>query len=463
MCSLYGYAASKAYTAYQDDSFLKLAQECWNLTWTYFISDEVIESGRIATKSLPLQRSCFDAGIETKSFLSALRGGVFQTFNHLDGEVDAAIAGAFLILSALLAESTLNDTYVRAATLTLEFVPGFLNEQRTPCGLDDNMTTNCYTFSNDRMWYPTTGDLIEGLSILTSTNSSLALNLQAVLQTETLLRQDQRPDGILDIGPNYIPDFPTGNPFLVRGIVTAYRRNLTAELSDFVKTFIDIQYNAILENTAAPGTNIYGGSWIGPPKQSFDPINQTYAAMVLVQAIGLVPSPTNVNTSGSTTTTTGTIVGSIVGGVTFIAIITGLILLLLLKRKHSRQGPFSILASSTPSVFITSHPPSTYGITPFMLPEPWEMDVAPKPAKAIVSHSTNIQPAADELPDPGNPIQCQSIVDQLEVEEAISCDGDNFDSRFQAMTTAHMIRILNECFESESLPPTYQSQLGSST
>ncbi|KAG7100258.1 hypothetical protein E1B28_002031 [Marasmius oreades] len=159
-------------------------------------------------------------------------------------------------------------------------------------------------------------------------------------------------------------------------------------------------YNVLLKNTTYPGSKIYGGSWIGPPLQVLDFNNQTYAAMVLIQATGLAPSPsptvTSVNTSGFTSTKTGTIVGGVVGGVTFIAIVTGLILLFLCKRKQSRQGPSSILASSTPSVFIISHPPSIYGITPFILPEPWEMDIAPKPAKAIISHS-NIHPAMDEL------------------------------------------------------------------
>ncbi|KAG7100234.1 hypothetical protein E1B28_002008 [Marasmius oreades] len=379
---------------------------------------------------------------------------------YLYGEIDPGTSGAFLLLSTLLAEATSNDTYIKAATQTSQFLEKFPVVEETETilsGLEDN-TTNCSGSPPGALkhWYPTTGDHIEGLSVLASINSTLLKDLQRMILSQTLGRRNQRPDGILDIGPNYIQGFPTGDPFLVRGLMTAYRRNLTGESSDYIKSFIDIQYNALLNNATYPGTNMYGGSWIGPPSRILNGINQTFAAMVLVQAIGLAPSPS----PSPTSTKTGTIVGGVVGGVTFIAIVTGLILLFLHKRKQGHQGPTSILASSTLSVFITSHPPSTYGITPFILPEPWEMDVAPKPAKAFISHP-NVQPAADKTVDPGNLIQGQHMVDQPEVEEVTSHNGDNLDSRFQEMLTAHLVRILNAHLERELLPPTYQSQLGS--
>ncbi|KAG7100230.1 hypothetical protein E1B28_002004 [Marasmius oreades] len=398
-----------------------------------------------------------------------LLGGVFEEFSPTSGEIGIGTSVAFLLLSALLAEATSNDTYIKAANQTFEFINiNSIEGETTFLGLEDNTTKACYnsTHKPSELWYPPAGDLIEGLTILGAVDSYFSKFVKEHIQSQTLLRQNQRPDGILDIGPNYIPGFPTGDPFLVRGLMTAYRRNVTPELSDYIKTFIDIQYNGLLNNTTYPGTNIYGGSWIGPPSRILDLANQTFAAMVLVQAIDLVPSPsppsnvTSVNTSGSTSTKTGTIVGGVVGGVTFIAIVTGLILLFLHKRKQGHQGPTSILASSTPSVFITSYPPSTYGITPFILPEPWEMDVAPKPAKAII-FDPNIQPTADEPVDPENLIQGYSMADQLRVDEVTNHAEDDFESRFQAMSTAHMVRILNARLESETLPPTYQSQVGS--
>ncbi|KAG7100256.1 hypothetical protein E1B28_002028 [Marasmius oreades] len=333
-------------------------------------------------------------------------------------------------------------------------------------------TSLCYNSTRKPRlaWYPTTGDIIEGLAILTSVtnNASTRGQLQDVIKSTVSFwqHQNQRLGGVLDLGPDYVWGYPTGDPFLVRGLSTAHRRNLTTEIRDEVKSFIDIQYNALLNNATIPGTDVYGGSWIGPPQRNIIPVNQTYAAMVLVQAINPDPSPTTTTTTTSSSsstpsTKTGAIIGGIVGGVAFIAILTGLVLLLLCRRKRNRQGS-SILAASSPS-----NPPSTSTVSPFVLQ--WDMDVSSKRDKSCIVSRADTQPAANEPEAQAATTWREYTNVQPEVAALGEAGGDgegegddDLHVRFQTMSTAHMVRILNTRFESEAPPAYPQSQLGSS-
>ncbi|KAK0237335.1 hypothetical protein EDD85DRAFT_770967, partial [Armillaria nabsnona] len=55
---IYGYAAARAYTIYQDSYFLALAETSWNSARKYTISEEQAASGTMDTKQFTFPSSC---------------------------------------------------------------------------------------------------------------------------------------------------------------------------------------------------------------------------------------------------------------------------------------------------------------------------------------------------------------------------------------------------------------------
>ncbi|KAF9256163.1 hypothetical protein L218DRAFT_1007689 [Marasmius fiardii PR-910] len=214
-----------------------------------------------------------------------------------------------------------------------------------------------------------------------------------------------------------------------------------------------VQYNALLTNGTVPGTNIYGGSWIGPPGIKLDPTNQTYASVVLVQGITLgngtkvvtspkpsnpttptlTPSPTFKSTSG------GVIAGGVIGGLVGLGIVLTAVILQRRRMNVSGkyivspftsalQGSETVMDTPTPIRIHTKPPPP--GITARMA------------ALARQEHS----PLFPSSSDPRS--------------ETI-----DLHTKFHAMSTAEMFRILNARLQTESQheepPPYLQSQNGS--
>ncbi|KAK7446983.1 hypothetical protein VKT23_014195 [Stygiomarasmius scandens] len=108
----------------------------------------------------------------------------------------------------------------------------------------------------------------------------------------------------------------------------------------YIKDYVAIQYNAILENARMPDSDIYGGPWIGPPSSHFRPFSQAGAIQVLLSAINEdndpAPSITSISPSNSPTTSnstksgshhpsshTGVIVGATVGAAIFLMLALG--------------------------------------------------------------------------------------------------------------------------------------------
>ncbi|KAF9255229.1 hypothetical protein L218DRAFT_1081954 [Marasmius fiardii PR-910] len=319
------------------------------------------------------------------------------------------------------------------------------------------------------IWYPVTGNIIEGLSILASiTGDTATLNLlHDTIISATDSREKQRPDHIIDMASLEPGGFSTGDPFLVRGLSAAQKRNHTQGIEEDVKKFLEIQYNALLNNATFPGTNIYGGSWIGPPERKLDPIFQTYAALVLVQAITLANSTsdssgknestsTSSALSGPTTTSftqspkktsvrTGAIAGGVVGGVVVIAALSGLVCLFRQRRKR-RQELSGVLSSfmdvwETDVVNASSHTGGPLGIAVGTRLSPQRAGEEP----ALVS--------AGEAPKSSPP----------------GLENADTDNRLHTIPTAELARVLNARLQSESwhgdvesAPPSYpRSQFGS--
>ncbi|KAG7100261.1 hypothetical protein E1B28_002034 [Marasmius oreades] len=422
----------------------------WDFGRAHCISDDDIRSKRIATKSLSLRSTCDG---------KTLVGGVFTTPDPKDGELEAASTSAFLILSTLLAEVTSNATYIEAATQTLQFLRNFayfpssdgVDDQRMIFALDDS-DHPCHSNLLPH-WYPITGDLIEGLSILGSIQNDTPTEslLQQTVNSSTLQRQGQRPDGILD---NEVKEthYPTGDPYLVRGLATAYRRKrIDSGMTDYIKGFLNVQYEALLSNARLPG-NLYGGSWIGPPDRKFSFRNQTYGAMVLVQAISLA---NDISSGGNYTSSNlprppksthpnkiGAIIGGVVGGVSFVAILLGVVVLLIRRRRRrNREGQEPSMSLPSPSISESSE--NGNGIEDGI--ENDSTSPISQSALRVKSRSNSIQePTATAEGDPSRDVPL----------------NEDTQVRYQDMSTAEMSQILNtrlriESFNAE-MPPAYE-------
>ncbi|KAK0221376.1 hypothetical protein IW262DRAFT_1373299 [Armillaria fumosa] len=347
----YGYAAVRAYAAYQDQDFLDRAVTSWTLGRKYTISKEQAALGTMDAKQFNITSSCNGA---------TMAGG---TYGNTDAN-DTVISGLSSSVSALLAEATSNQTYLDAATESANFIQSHL--------LNPSSNIVWFSMSANGTCSPLTGDVPYGSGIFIEGLVVLA-NITHNVSTETLLRstvvavatdaQWQESDGIIASSPSY-----PGGCYIVRALATLYERNTTSsDLREYTKEYVGVQYNAVIDLATSVGSNIYG-PWTGPPSISFSSDNQTAAISALLSAIQLVDDQPSSNSSVNSTSTvipsptgstspsplptkkspTGRIIGGVVAGLAVIAII--IVGTLLLRRKHRRsndnESHFSVDGSS---------------------------------------------------------------------------------------------------------------------
>ncbi|PBK86126.1 hypothetical protein ARMGADRAFT_1128195 [Armillaria gallica] len=328
----YGYAAARAYNTYQNPIFLDLAVTSWTTARRYTISKEQAVSGSTDIKQSELAPSCNG---------TTLTGGTYSY--GLWTYLDAAIESANFIQSHFLDPSNT--------------VMAFLSSN-----LSQYCTMDTSAFSTN------TGIFVEGLVILAdiTRNTSTEAFIIVAITTNTSW---QGLDGILDVGSD-------GGHYIVRALAALYERNTTtSNLREYIKEYIGVQYNGVIEKATLGGSNIYGIPWTGPPRTVFSSANQTVAVSALLSGIQLLnnqplskPSdsptssgistesdnPTSTRTPTTNTTTsplsskkkpTGAIVGSVVGGLAvLVVIIVGLFLWR--RRHHQKSHPTPFMTTS---------------------------------------------------------------------------------------------------------------------
>ncbi|THV01181.1 hypothetical protein K435DRAFT_854037 [Dendrothele bispora CBS 962.96] len=294
MLKLYTYydswfSDSRAYVAYQDEDFLNFAAVAWNSARQYTLSEEDVQSGTIAGKNFSISSNC--QGI-------TMAGGSFSTTDESSPDLDGPATGNFLVLSALLAETTSNQTYLHAATQSKDFIHAHLyNVQNiVQHTISANREDSCKTKDQQiNSW--DSGLMIEGLAVLASvTQEESTKQLRDATVFSAVNNSEwQGLDGVIANG-----DGKTGDRFIVRGLAAAYNRSSApSDLRNYLKSYLGVQYNAVLD-LASMGTNIYGNLWLGPAASQFNADNQTDALGALLAAIPLrndsqsspSPSPT---------------------------------------------------------------------------------------------------------------------------------------------------------------------------
>ncbi|KAK0237333.1 hypothetical protein EDD85DRAFT_1024011 [Armillaria nabsnona] len=354
----YGYAAVRAYTAYRDPDFLTIAATSWASARRYTVSLEQAATGTMETKKFTLASSCNG---------TTLAGGTYSITDPNDPNLDSLASGMFIVVSALLAEATSNQTYIDAAVESANFIQSHL---LTPSNI---------------VWG----------SIWSTSNESSSLAILARIphntSTESLLRGVifkvatdllwQGVDGVYNRANS-------GGHYIVRALASLYERNKTSsDLREYMKEYIGVQYNAVVSSS---DNDIYGLPWTAPGGTSFDGVYQTSALTVLLSAIQLVDdqsSPTssdnptssvnpaasvNPDNSGGSASMAkkdlaGIIAGSVVGGVVLLAAL--MVGTIFLRKRHRQRNDSSALVvdgssrTPTPTPFTTTQNMASSGIS----------------------------------------------------------------------------------------------------
>ncbi|KAL0566314.1 hypothetical protein V5O48_015698, partial [Marasmius crinis-equi] len=340
---LYGYAA--------------LSEESWNYGRAFTLYQEDLVAGNMPAKNFTLITECSNA---------AMAGGTFATNDQSDPAIQAVSTGAFFVLSALLAETTSNSTYLEAALQAQKFLVAHLYKPHIVLdrisAKKENSCSNPGTSTNSF----NSGLMIEGTVILASMNKSTVGE---------------------DLADFYFP----------RALAALHSRDASPpDVKSYAEKYLIVQYNAIINN-AAGQNNTYGGRWVGPPAAGFSGDNQVIALGVLVPAISL-------RTIESTTPSqahshAGAIAGGVVGGLCSLLLIVGVTLWFLRRKRttaHSEDvdpTPYPILEPSS------SHPQTRNLPTPFggpNLPSKHDRNDRVVATPHVSSTSPSIQPSTDE-------------------------------------------------------------------
>ncbi|KAJ7794260.1 hypothetical protein B0H14DRAFT_2532926 [Mycena olivaceomarginata] len=298
-------------------------------------------------------------------------GGTWYNDGPNDSRLEGYATGYFLGLSALLAEITLDASYLQAATESANFIRSHLYNVRNIVQPDISASASdspCEVFSDTTPFE--SGLMIEGLAVLTSLTNNVSMQnlLHDLLIAAIPNTAWQDENGIVAVHGQ------TGDTNLLQGLGAVYQRNLTsAAMHEYIGDYIAVQFNAVTELATSDGSNVYAGSWTGPASASFSGANQTMALAVLINAIGvedddeLATSTAAPTASSSPPTSSGipssvaqkkesshlaAIIGGALGGVAAISLI-----LATLSCLHARD--------SRTSKSLTTAPLRESGINPF--------------------------------------------------------------------------------------------------
>jgi len=279
-------AAYYAYRAYGDENLLSHAIQTWEHIKTFQISEEDAQHGSIPTKSFPIMGSC-----EGKT----MAGGVFWRPVPDDTGVNSVTTGSFLALSAYLAELTHNPMYTDSAIAAAAWMQT-LNMNDDGLALDTISANDCSRSPATELFTYNSGKLIEGLSVLSDVTNDegwqnfLLNTTTAVLYTTAW----QGTNGVITEGgvTEEDDDIVGFKSILIRALHEAWARNPNdAQLQGIIRSYINVQYNALMElaSTQYEDTRWYSAAWAGPQPAEYTAWGQLAALDVLVSSIDVNP------------------------------------------------------------------------------------------------------------------------------------------------------------------------------
>ncbi|KAK7021392.1 hypothetical protein VNI00_017385 [Paramarasmius palmivorus] len=352
----YGYAAHRAFTAYNDTKFSSAVENAWTYTRNRTVLAEDIVDGKVrgdlGVKGGSMQLTCVG---------ESLLGGTTdsETSNTFDGDS----SGWFLTISAFLYQMTSDQKYLSAATQSADFI--YRNLYRSPGLLLPGISHQDCVSPQGQYSMLASAYWIQGLAILYDVTGKRNGTLVDLLQQSIVAATSRVGDWIREDGVQGNDQNPMVNGDLIRALTTAYTRLDSGDLKSYIGHYLGVQYNALHDLAASPvsNSNIYAGKWSGPSSSSIspDPYNQTAAAAVLLAGIfvpmlgsnassassssymttttGAMPSPTSGNGRDKGRKPVGAIVGGTLGGLALLGfVLLGLIYWRRRQKKSERLG-----------------------------------------------------------------------------------------------------------------------------
>ncbi|KAF7362721.1 Glycoside hydrolase family 76 protein [Mycena venus] len=277
----YGHGAAVAYATYKTGVFLQYAEQAWWAAKAFTLGQNDVNSGTVPSKDFTISPTC--GGITTA-------GATFREKSSTAPDINVLATGSFLVLSALLAEATGEDLYLEAAKESADFISNHLLNAKhvVQDGLSVRANDSCALNQEKDQESYNSALMIEGLTILHSItpNASLFESIQQMVPAAIEYAGWQGNNGIIANGG--MPSSKSGDLNLPRTLSTVIARNATTPvLRSYVEAYLGVQFNAVLDLATTSGSNIYAGSWNGPPSSTFSPGNQTNAIQVLISVINL--------------------------------------------------------------------------------------------------------------------------------------------------------------------------------
>lgn len=327
---------------------LTVATSAWSFGRSYTISAANVDTGSIPLKSFNFTKTC--SGVN-------LVGGTFWKTDVGDPNIFGTSTAAFFTLSAYLFQVTSDNTYLSAAQDSGAFMLDIMNITGTNNGIaamSVNNSASCGDiFGPGSFRLDHTGYFLEGLAVLPNSTTFGKENISVGTLSSNLVNMTLTADslcnaanGIINIGSG------VGDQYLVQGLGALYRSiSGASDLVTYIGNFLSVQYNTVVTAATDSNSNIYSGSWIGPPSAQYDPGNQTLALYALVNAAqvtlrtnsetnsttsGTSPSTGETNTNNNHKANTGPIVGGVIGGIVLLAAIA-LLLWYTTRRRRQRQ------------------------------------------------------------------------------------------------------------------------------
>ncbi|KAF7974138.1 hypothetical protein HWV62_13367 [Athelia sp. TMB] len=269
-------AAYYGYRAYGDTGLLANAVATWNHVTQYVITAADASAGSISTKDFAIAGTCNG---------KTMAGGVFWRPTDDDTNINSITTGLYIALSAFLAEATGDGSYTDAAILSANWIRN-QNLNADYLVLDTVQGNDCSTSPATELFTYNSGKYVEGLAMLAAVTgdsqwSDLYTNIVNAAVKTTVW---EGANGVITEGADTTAnnDGVGFKSVLLRGIHEVYDRSSNSALTTLVHSYLDVQYNAIME-LAAEGSD-YSASWTGPP-QAFTSWGQLAALDVLTTAV----------------------------------------------------------------------------------------------------------------------------------------------------------------------------------
>ncbi|KAJ8084027.1 hypothetical protein AAF712_000916 [Marasmius tenuissimus] len=351
-------AAAQAFRAYSDRSFLAWAELAWQDGEKYTLKEDELQTGRTYGKNITISPEC--NGLSTA-------GSTFWRNATDDSYVNSPGTGSFLIASSMLAETTRNLTYADFGLKSRQF---YLYHLRNPKGtiLNGKHLDDCSP--GTRAYSASSGIMIEGLAVLVSVSNQdtadISSELLEIVNNTVSNATLHSQEGILSADTSTGSYTELVGQYIVRGLAAIYNRNATrSSLRTFIREYLGVQYNAVLNNARGQGSDndTYSIPWTssqGPSssrKVSLD--TQVNALTMLVAGIPIQndpsdspgePEPPVTNTeSKGRPPNRGAIVGAVLGGLATVCLLTVLALWLVRRTRRSTKSANVLNARPDPT------------------------------------------------------------------------------------------------------------------